>query len=150
MILVSACLLGVPCRMDGESKPNAGIIDLMRSHSLCPICPEIMGGMATPRIPSERIGDRVINSEGEDNTAYFRKGAERAYARCMQCGCTCAILKAKSPSCGVGSIYDGHFSHTLIQGNGILGELLLQNHFPVCTEQDNYLQMVETFDTLCS
>ena len=78
MILVSECLAGVPCRMDGKSKPVPEIVKLVEEGKAIPVCPEVLGGLSTPRIPSERLGNRVVNKEGEDVTAVFVKGAEES------------------------------------------------------------------------
>lgn len=127
-ILVSACLLGICCRYDGKGNPNESVLALLGRDdvTLIPVCPEQLGGMSTPRTPSERLDDRVINRAGEDVTDYFSKGADAALQIAQQCRCRYAILKERSPSCGCGGIYDGTFSGTLIDGNGVTAELLLQ------------------------
>ena len=140
MYLVSACLAGVPCRMDGQSKPVPAIRSLVERGEAVPVCPEVLGGLPTPRAPSERQPDgRVVNCEGRDVTAEFRLGAEKALALCLERGCSCAILKARSPSCGKGEIYDGSFTKTRVPGNGVCAELLLAQGIPVLTEEE-YLQ----------
>lgn len=131
--LISSCLLGLACRYDGQSKPCPKALEL---REVIPFCPECMGGLPTPRPPAEIQGDRVINAEGTDVTDAYRKGAEEALRLCKQLGITRAVLKAKSPSCGCGLIYDGSFSKTLIRGNGITADLLLQNGIEVLTEED--------------
>lgn len=133
-ILVSACLLGVACRYDGKSKPVECVAKLLSKHNLIPVCPEQLGGLSTPRVPSERKGDRVINSEKKDVTFEYKKGAEEALRLAKIFNCSLAILKAKSPSCGCGQIYDGNFSKTLIDGNGITTDLFLKNGIRVFTE----------------
>lgn len=127
-ILVSACLLGICCRYDGKGNPNESVLALLGRDdvTLIPVCPEQLGGMSTPRTPSERLDDRVINRAGEDVTDYFSKGADAALQIAQQCRCRYAILKERSPSCGCGRIYDGTFSGTLTDGNGVTAELLLQ------------------------
>ena len=136
-ILISACLLGLPCRYDGASKPHEKALALLQDPSLLliPYCPECFGGLPTPRPPAERCGARVINAEGRDVTDQYQKGAEGALRLCRLYGCKQAILKAKSPSCGCGQIYDGRFSKTLIQGNGTTADLLLANEIEVITEE---------------
>lgn len=123
-ILVSACLLGVSCRYDAKSKPNENVIGLMKKYNLIPVCPEILGGMATPRLPSERKDDKVFSKCGDDVTKQFIHGAEEALRLANMYGCKKAVLKEKSPSCGFGKIYDGTFSGTLINGNGVAADLL--------------------------
>lgn len=139
-ILVSACLLGVACRYDGKSKEVEKIKNLISKYNLIPICPEQLGGLPTPRVPSERNGDKVINSEGKDVTYEYKKGAEEALRIAKIFNCSIAILKAKSPSCGTGEIYDGSFSKTLTVGNGITADLLLENGIKVLTENSPELE----------
>ena len=133
-ILVSACLLGEPCRFDGKSKPNPKVAALDAIYQLIPVCPECLGGLDTPRSPSERCGERVVNRLGEDVTSNFERGAEQALALAQKNGCRLAILKERSPSCGCGKIYDGSFTGTLIDGNGVTAELLLRNGIRVVGE----------------
>ncbi len=135
-ILVSACLLGVCCRYDGESKPNAEIIKLREKFILIPICPEVDGGLPTPRTPSERVGDRVLMRDGRDVTDNYQNGAKEALRLARQFDCRAAILKARSPSCGKGQIYDGSFSGTLCDGDGVCAQLLIENGISVYTEEE--------------
>ena len=135
-ILVSACLLGCACRYDGKTKPKQHIIDLSKEHVLIPVCPEQMGGLPTPRNPSEIIGDKVINNIGKDVTLEYHKGAQMALDIALLNKVDFAILKAKSPSCGKGLVYDGTFSGTLVEGNGITVDLFLKNGIKVYTENE--------------
>lgn len=135
-ILVSACLLGCACRYDGKSKPCGDVISLKKRHNLIPVCPEILGGLPTPRGASEISGGRVVSKSGADNTERFLKGAEEALRLAKLFGCTAAILKAKSPSCGKGEVYDGSFSGKLTPGNGITAQLLMENGLKIYTEND--------------
>lgn len=98
-ILVSACLLGNACRYDGKSKPCEKVIALSNTYNLIPICPEVMGGLPTPRTPSEVCGDRVMMKDGRDVTENYKRGAEKALEIARENACTVAILKEKSPSC---------------------------------------------------
>ena len=124
-ILVSACLLGIPCRYDGKSKPCKEVTGLAQIHCLIPVCPEVLGGLPTPRKPAEiQKGGQVINRAGEDVSRQYANGAEKALRIAREKGCTLAILKEKSPSCGSGRIYDGSFSHSLTDGDGICTALL--------------------------
>lgn len=146
-LIISACLLGVPCRYDGKSKPISGIAELEKLAELLPICPECDGGLPTPRVPAERVGERVINREGGDVTEAYQRGAEAALALARRTDCSVALLKAKSPSCGKGTIYDGSFTGSLTAGNGVCAELLLQNGVHVFSEQEidaliNYLKEI--------
>ena len=135
-LLVSACLLGAPCRYDGKSKPLAGIERLRETYELVPVCPEQEGGRPTPRTPSERRGEAVVMQDGTDVTAQYRRRPEAALALCRREGCTAALLKERSPSCGSGAIYDGSFTHTLIPGDGVTAELLRQNGVRIYGESE--------------
>ncbi|MGB4955548.1 MAG: DUF523 domain-containing protein [Leptotrichiaceae bacterium] len=99
MKIVSACLVGVPCRWDGIDKKQEKLMKLLESGDALPLCPEQLGGLSTPREPSEIVGDRVISKFGNDVTEEFKSGAEIVLNIAKQIGCTQAILKAKSPSC---------------------------------------------------
>ena len=138
-ILVSACLLGVCCRYDGESKPCEEVIKLREKYILIPICPEVDGGLPTPRTPSERVGDKVLMRDGKDVTENYRKGAEEALRLAREYSCTIAVLKARSPSCGSGRIYDGSFSGSLTDRDGVCAELLKKNGIQVFTEEEIHL-----------
>jgi len=133
--------LGVPCRYDGGSKPNEEVIRFLERHEceVIRICPEVMGGLSIPHPANEiqvREGKRVVcDIEGNDNTDAFEKGARIACERACEKGCTHAILKAKSPSCGVGKIYDGTFSGILIPGDGVAADLLRTQGIALATEE---------------
>ena len=135
-ILVSACLLGVNCKYNDGNNYNEKVMEYLKDKEIIPICPEIMGGLPTPRLASERIGDKVINKEGKDVTSNFLKGAQETLELAKKLGVKKALLKAKSPSCGYGKIYDGTFTDTLIDGNGVTAELLKNNGFSILTEKD--------------
>ena len=135
-ILVSACLLGIDCKYNGKNNYNQKVIDYLKDKEVIPICPEIMGGLSTPRPPSERIENRIMNNEGKDVTNEYLKGAEQVLKLSKLLNVKKALLKAKSPSCGKGKIYDGTFNGILIEGNGITVELLQKNNIEIITEQD--------------
>ncbi len=135
-LLISACLLGIGCRYDGKRVKKIDIEALAERYNLIPICPEIYGGLPTPRTPSERVGDRVIMKDGRDVTDNFLRGAEAAYEIAVVNSATKALLKAKSPSCGKGMIYDGSFSGTLTEGDGVAAEHLLARGIAVFTEDE--------------
>ena len=141
-VLVSACLLGVPCRYDGASKPVPYIELLAEQFVLVPVCPEQLGGLPTPRVPAERCGDHVITRDGRDVTENYLRGAQEALRIARITGCKAALLKAKSPSCGCGRIYDGTHTGTLTDGSGVTAQLLQQHGLLVCNE--------DTMDTLMS
>lgn len=133
-ILVSACLLGCPCRYDGTAKADPRVLALMERHTLIPVCPEQLGGLPTPRLPSERREGGVFDRGGKDVTAQYRQGAEEVLRLARLYGCTHAVLKERSPSCGSGQIYNGSFSHVLVPGSGVAAELLAQNGITVLGE----------------
>lgn len=135
-VLISACLLGVNCRYDGNGVPMEHIDQLMERYHLIPVCPEILGGMTIPRRPAERIEDRVVNNAGEDVTEFFVRGAEEVLKIARLYDCDTAILKERSPSCGFGEIYDGTFSHKIVRGSGVLSELLSSEGITVYGETD--------------
>ena len=135
-ILVSACLLGLPVRYDGQSKLVEKIIELSKDNILIPVCPEQLGGLPTPRIKSEIKDKRVIRLDGEDVTDNYLKGAHICLEIAKLNKVDYCILKLKSPSCGKGLIYDGNFNGTLIDGDGITCKLLRENGFVVYSEED--------------
>ena len=137
-IAVSACLLGHPCRFDGAARPCAAVQALAARHELVPVCPEQLGGLPTPRPPSEidaaAPGLRVVDADGADVTAAFALGARRTLALVQAEGCELAVLKAKSPSCGSGLVYDGTFTRTLAAGDGTTVRALRAAGIPVVDE----------------
>ena len=133
-ILISACMLGTNCRYDGKEVFIEEINHVKEKYNLIPICPEIIGGMSTPREPSEIVKDKVFSKTGEDVTAYYKKGAKEVLKLANFYKCKCAILKERSPSCGYGKIYDGTFSGKLINGNGVMADLLSANGIKIIGE----------------
>ena len=133
-LLISACLMGENCKYSGGNNYCPAVEQLRERFDLIPVCPERDGGLPTPRVPSERQGDRVVNREGEDVTAQFRRGAEIALETALENGCRIALFKERSPSCGCGTIYDGTFTGTVTEGDGIAAELLKQHHIAVIGE----------------
>lgn len=134
--IVSACLAGFKCRFDGNSKPCEKIVRLYREGRAKPVCPESMSGLKSPRPPAEWRNGRAIDKTGADKTAFFEKGAEKALEKALASGCRRAIVKSRSPSCGYKLIYDGSFTHTLCEGNGIWTQKLLDNGFEIYTEEN--------------
>ena len=133
-LLISACLLGVGCRYDGGRVKKVDVERLGEAFDLVPICPEIYGGLPTPRTPSERVGDRVVMKDGRDVTDNFIRGAEHTLMIAEATGAKLALLKARSPSCGKGEVYDGSFSGTLTAGDGFTSERLKASGIEVFTE----------------
>ena len=136
-ILISACLLGTPCRYDGQSR-KADITPLTQlvSVRLVPVCPECLGGLPTPRTPAERVGEKVVSRAGIDVTEEYRLGAEKALATARENGCRYALLKERSPSCGSTFIYDGTFTGKLISGRGVCCETLESAGIRVYSEEN--------------
>ena len=138
-LLVSACLLGFDCKYSGGNNalPVETLEMLRMKYRLIPVCPEVMGGLPTPRIPSERRGERVVTRDGRDVTAEYEKGAELALRLAERYGCRAALLKSRSPSCGSGEIYDGSFTGALIPGSGVTAEKLILQKMVIYSEKEN-------------
>lgn len=140
MMLISACLVGINCKYNGKNNYNEKALDLVKKGIAIPICPEQLGGLTTPRNPSEiRIIDNkvhVIDNKNNDVTKEFEKGANEVLKLAKDLNVDKVILKSKSPSCGIGKIYDGTFSNNLIDGNGILANLLIDNNIEVVDIED--------------
>ena len=140
MILVSACLVGINCKYSGGNNYNQKIFDLVKEGKAIPICPEQLGGLNTPRKPVELKvinGKRyAIDNEGNDFTENFERGALEVLNLAKNLNISKAILQPRSPSCGVNKIYSGNFDNKLVDGNGILTELLKQNVIDVLTPNE--------------
>lgn len=130
-VIVSACLVGIECRYDCKSQSREEMIEKMRQGLAIPVCPEQLGGLPTPRAPSEQKGLRVITQSGEDVTESYFRGAREALKIAQIIGAKVAYLKSKSPMCGSGKIYDGTFSRKLMVGDGIFTQELKKNGFIV-------------------
>lgn len=145
-ILVSSCLIGINCKYNGENNLSKEVINLTKKHILIPVCPEQLGGLSTPRAPSEiKNGDgmavlkghaRVFSEDGHDLSIYFIKGAKETLKIARLLNIDIAIMKERSPSCGVNEIYDGSFSHTKIKGCGVTVALLKKEGFTVFSEKE--------------
>lgn len=135
MILVSACLIGINCRYDGKSQYNEKVLQLVKEGKAIPICPEQLGGLATPRNPAEIIKKDnkvcIIDNQNTDMTDAFMKGANEVLKLAKELDINKAILKSKSPSCGVGKVYSGNFDGKIVDGNGVLAQLLMDNGIEV-------------------
>lgn len=126
-MLVSACLLGANCRYNAEPKAHEGVLELAELHELVPVCPEQLGGLPTPRPPAEIRDGRVMTRDGRDITENYERGAREALRLYRLLGCECALLKERSPSCGVCGVYDGSFTGSLREGMGVAAALLSEN-----------------------
>jgi uncharacterized protein YbbK (DUF523 family) len=147
-LVISACLLGIACNHEGRGSPRAVVDELARHYRLVPVCPEVLGGLPTPRAAAELQGGdgadvvagageaRVVNIEGEDVTAAYRRGAEAAVAVAKAVGAERAVLKARSPSCGSSAVYDGTFSRRLVPGRGVTAAALAAAGLEVGSEED--------------
>ncbi|MGI6732190.1 MAG: DUF523 domain-containing protein [Anaerovoracaceae bacterium] len=137
-ILVSSCLLGDPVRYDGQAKPclDKRFLQWKEESRMIPICPEVFGGLPTPRAPSQRLGDEIIGSTGENVTREFTLGALEAVRLAEENEVAFAIMKSKSPSCGSKMIYDGSFTGRLIQGEGLAVEYLRKAGYIVFDENE--------------
>lgn len=145
MYIISACLVGQNCKYNGDNNCVDWVKEFIENHKCVLVCPESLGTLQTPRPPAERVGDRVLNIEGEDVTEQFIFGAEQSIVRMdksseiLNSPVTMAILKANSPSCGCGMIYDGTFTGRLVKGDGIFTEMLKERNIRVITEKDEDL-----------
>ncbi|HYH50460.1 MAG TPA: DUF523 domain-containing protein [Acidimicrobiia bacterium] len=147
-LVISACLLGVACNHEGRGSHRAVVDELARRYRLVPVCPEVLGGLPTPRAAAELVGGdgsdvlagagdaRVVNIAGEDVTAAYRRGAEAAVAVAEAVGARRAVLKARSPSCGSSAVYDGTFSRRLVPGMGVTAAALQGAGLEVGSEED--------------
>ena len=130
-VLVSACLLGYNCKYNGKNNLNSKIVELLKTHEVIPVCPEMFGGLSCPRIPCEKVGDRILDKEGNYCTKQFIKGAEEALNIAKEKQVDFAILQKRSPSCGNSVIYDGTFKGNLIAGNGVFAQKLQSLNIPI-------------------
>jgi uncharacterized protein YbbK (DUF523 family) len=135
-LLVSACLLGTCCNHEGRHSQRRQVEALRSQFRLVPICPEVAGGLPTPRAAAEIAGDRVVNDAGDDVTAEYERGAQAAVELARAVGATRAVLKARSPSCGAHAVYDGTFTRTLRAGEGVTAAALRAAGIDVVSEDD--------------
>ena len=136
MVLVSACVLGINCKYDGDNNYHESVKDYLKDKQFIVICPEQLGGLPTPRTPSEINEDKVINKEGIDVTKNFIKGASESLKIAKLYGCKEAILKEGSPSCGSNKIYDGTFTGSKINGIGITASILKKEGIRIISEKE--------------
>lgn len=135
-IAVSACLVGKNTKYDGTNNYNKAVMEYLKDKEYILICPEVAGGLPTPRIPSERVKDKVINKENIDVTHNFIIGASKTLEELKKQNIELVVVKSKSPSCGYKQIYDGSFTGTIIEGNGVFTELAVKNGIQILTEKD--------------
>ena len=135
-ILVSGCLLGENCKYNGGNNYSEKVAEYIKGHEVISVCPECLGGLPTPRVPAEIVNGVVTNREGKNVDAEFRKGAGIALEIAKKEKIDLAILQSRSPSCGVKQIYDGTFSGTRIDGQGVFARLLNENGFKIIDVED--------------
>ena len=142
MYIVSACLLGQNCKYNGGNNLNEEVVEFCKNHKYVTVCPESAGKLPTPRPPAERVGASILTKEGKDVTDAFVRGADISLKSCMEMARISgeeiegAILKANIPSCGIGQIYDGTFSGTLTEGNGVFAGMLKRLGVEIITEKE--------------
>lgn len=141
MILVSACLAGFNCRYDGQNCFNKDVFEMIQKGKAIPICPEVMGGLETPRNPIELKLDengeyKAIDKNGVNRTTEMMNGARKCLQIAKSYEAKNAILKSKSPSCGFGEVYDGTFTGKLVEGNGIAAKILSENKIKILNENN--------------
>ena len=134
--IVSACLVGINCRFDGGNKANPKVLKIASGCNAAVACPELLAGFSVPRERMELRGGRVFTESGKDVTGQARRGAEELLRAAKKLGVKEAILKARSPACGKGKVYDGSFSGKLVDGDGVAAKLLMENGINVLTEDD--------------
>lgn len=136
MYLISACIAGINCKYDGKNNYNQVAKWLLDNNLAVPACPEELGGLSTPRVPSEIVGKTVLSRNGINVTVEFNRGAEKTLQIAKENNVKIAILQKRSPSCGVYNIYDGTFNGNLIKGEGVTTKLLRENNIKVITIDD--------------
>ena len=134
--IVRACLVGKNTKYNGGNNKNEKILDFLKDKEYITVCPEVKGGLSTPRSPSEIVGNKVINKEGIDVSKEFYEGSNKELERVKEFNATVAIMKSKSPSCGKNYIYDGTFSGNIIEGDGIFIRELKKLGIKILTESD--------------
>lgn len=135
-IAVSACLLGQNCKYNGRNNRSQAVLDFIEGHTVIPVCPEVAGGLPIPRIPVELKDGKAINKNGEDVTAFFRRGVKKTMERLAPEQIDLAVLQPRSPSCACKEIYDGSFSKRLISGMGMFAQALAAAEIPMLDADD--------------
>jgi uncharacterized protein YbbK (DUF523 family) len=135
-IIVSACLLGENCKYSGGNNYDAKVVEFVQGREVIPVCPEVLAGLGVPRIPIEIQNGVVTRRDGEVVDAAIRKAVAQILAQLKDADIECAILKARSPTCGVHQIYDGTFSGTLTDGAGVLAQALKEAGYTVLDNED--------------
>lgn len=135
-IMVSACLLGENCKYNGGNNLSEKVMKVIEGHEVIPVCPEVMGGLPIPRVPSEIVNGVVTSAEGRSVDMEFRKGAQMGLSLAKKNNVDLVILQSRSPSCGAKQIYDGTFSGNKIDGQGVFAKMLIENGFRIVDVED--------------
>lgn len=130
-IAVSACLLGTNCKYNDGNNYSEKVIEYIKGHEVVSVCPEVLGGLPTPRESAEIVNGKVSHKDGTSVDKEFRRGAETALEIIKEQQADFVILQSRSPSCGVNTIYDGSFSGKIISGQGVFANLLQKNGIKV-------------------
>ncbi|MEG2800397.1 MAG: DUF523 domain-containing protein [Longicatena sp.] len=143
---ISSCLMGINCKYNGGNNYSEKLVEFMRDKEYIVVCPEVLGGLSTPRKSSERLDDKIKNMIGEDVSDAFYEGAKLAIQQIEEFGADLVISQVRSPSCGKGLVYDGSFQNKLISGNGVFVEMLIEHKIPV-QSIDEFLSEVYKYTT---
>lgn len=135
-IVVSACLLGENCKYSGGNNRNETVLAFIKDKEVIPVCPEVDGGLPIPRVPVELVNGVAVNKEGVNVDREFHKGVEIALEKLAGEDIELVILQPRSPSCGVKQIYDGTFTGTLKDGQGMLAGVLAEKGYKVIEPDD--------------
>ena len=135
-VIVSACLLGENCKYNGGNNYSEKVAQFLKGREVIPVCPETLAGLGIPRTPIEICGDRVISKDGVDVTDCLIRAVKTILSQIADEDIECAVLKSRSPTCGVHQVYDGTFSGTLIDGAGTLAQALMAAGYAVMDNED--------------
>lgn len=135
-VVVSACLLGENCKYNGGNNESSAVLEYLRGKDVVPVCPEVLAGLGTPRVPIEISGERVVTREGKDVTTALKGAVEQILAQLSGEDVECVILKSRSPTCGVKQVYDGSFTGKLVDGMGVLARALREAGYRVMDSED--------------
>ena len=133
---VSACLIGINCKYDGGNNAHQQLQSFLQDKNYIVVCPEVAGGMGIPRIPCEISNGVVLNQKNEDMSACFKLGAQKELLKMKKENVDVVILQPRSPSCGIGEIYDGTFTKTLVKRNGIFAQACIDENICVMKPDD--------------
>ena len=135
-VIVSACLAGDNCKYNGGNNLNQKMMEFLQAHEMIKVCPEVLGGLPTPRPSAEIVDGKVMNTEGKNITKEFSLGAQKAFEIVQKENLDLIILQSRSPSCGIKQIYDGTFSGNKIPGHGLFAELCIKAEYKVLDIED--------------